>query len=56
MKRLGFPVALVFLSLAFVVFFTTLTAVTLASYVKNEKNSTEAVRNQVGGPIEMVKR
>ena len=56
MKRLGFPVALVFLSLAFVVFFTTLTAVTLASYAKIEKNSHEVVRDQVGGSIEMVIR
>ena len=56
MKRLEFPVALVFLSLVFVVFFTTLTAVTLASYVKNEKNSTEVVSDQVGETIEMVKR
>ena len=56
MKRLGFPVALVFLSLVFVVFFTTLTAVTLASYAKNEKTSPETVRDQVGGTIEMVIR
>jgi len=39
MKRLGYPLALIFVSLASVVFFTTVTAVTLASYSKNEKGS-----------------
>ncbi|GEM_PF-4939110 len=37
MKRLGYPIALVFASLVSVVFFTTVTAVTLASYSKAEK-------------------
>jgi hypothetical protein len=40
MKRLGYPLALVFVSLVSVVFFTTITATTLASYSKSEKSST----------------
>lgn len=56
MKRLGFPVALVFLSLVFVVFFTTVTAVTLASYAKTEKINPVLLKDQVGGTIEMVIR
>lgn len=39
MKRLGYPIALVFVSLVSVVFFTTVTAVTLASYSKGEKSA-----------------
>lgn len=39
MKRLGYPIALVFASLVSVVFFTTVTAVTLASYTKADKVS-----------------
>jgi hypothetical protein len=39
MKRLGYFSALVILSLAFVTFFTTITAVTLASYAKSGKVS-----------------
>jgi len=46
MKRLGYPLALVFVSLAFVVFFTTVTAVTLASYSKGMKSST-TVKEQI---------
>jgi hypothetical protein len=38
MKRLNYPLALVFVSLVSVVFFTTVTAVTLASYSKTEKS------------------
>ena len=56
MKRLGFPVALVFLSLVFVVFFTTVTALTLASYAKTEKINPVLLKDQVGGTIEMVIR
>jgi hypothetical protein len=40
MKRLGYPIALVFVSLVSVIFFTTVTAVTLASYSKSEKSIT----------------
>ena len=40
MKRLGYPLFLVLVSLTFAVFFTTVTAVTLASYSKAEKSST----------------
>ena len=39
MKRLGYPLFLVFLSLSSAVLFTTVTAVTLASYSKAEKSS-----------------
>ncbi len=45
MKRLGYFSALVFVSLVSVVFFTTVTAVTLASYAKSEKHSTTDVKN-----------
>ena len=56
MKRLGYPVALVFLSLVFVAFVTTVTAITFESYAKTEKNSTGVVKDQVNGKIEMVIR
>ena len=55
MKRLGYFSALVFVSLVSVVFFTTVTAVTLASYSKSEKHSTTAVKN-IGIDNETVKR
>ena len=45
MKRLGYFSALVFVSLVSVVFFTTVTAVTLASYAKSEKHSTTIIKN-----------
>lgn len=45
MKRLGYPFALVFVSLVSVAFFTTVTAVTLASYSKSEKSSSGVVKN-----------
>ncbi len=48
MKRLGYPIALVFASLVSVVFFTTVTAVTLASYSKADKSSTTVVE-QISG-------
>jgi hypothetical protein len=49
MKRLGYPLALVFVSLVSVVFFTTVTAVTLASYSKSEKSSSTVVVKNIGG-------
>jgi hypothetical protein len=55
MKRLGYFSALVFVSLVSVVFFTTVTAVTLASYSKSEKHSAAAVKN-IGIDSETVKR
>ncbi len=45
MKRLGYPLALVFVSLASVVFFTTVTAVTLASYSKSEKSGVVVIKS-----------
>ena len=39
MKRLGYPLFLVLVSLSSAVLFTTVTAVTLASYSKVEKGS-----------------
>ena len=48
MKRLGYPLFLVLVSLTFAVFFTTVTAVTLASYSKAEKSST-VIKDQVTG-------
>lgn len=45
MKRLGYFSALVFMSLVSVVLFTTVTALTLASYAKGEKHSTTLVKN-----------
>lgn len=53
MKRLGYPIALVFASLVSVVFFTTVTAVTLASYSKADKIGT-STEKQIG--VETVKR
>ena len=44
MKRLGYPIALVFASLVSVVFFTTVMAVTLASYSKADKNEHSVVK------------
>lgn len=55
MKRLGYFSALVFVSLVSVVFFTTVTAVTLASYAKSEKHSSTSVKN-FGIENETVKR
>jgi hypothetical protein len=43
MRRLGFPLLLVFLSLFAATVFTTVTAATLASYAKKENNSQNAV-------------
>ena len=45
MKRLGYPLFLVLVSLTTVVCFTTITAVTLASYSKTEKN-TDVIKEQ----------
>jgi len=39
MKRLGYPLFLVLVSLSSAVLFTTVTATTLASYSKSEKSS-----------------
>jgi hypothetical protein len=44
MKKLGYPIALVFASLVSVVFFTTVMAVTLASYSKADKNGNTVVK------------
>lgn len=44
MKRLGYLIAYIFVSLATVVFVTTATAVTLASYSKNEKAGSAVVK------------
>jgi hypothetical protein len=44
MKRLGYPIALVFASLVSVVFFTTVMAVTLESYSKGDKVEHTAVK------------
>lgn len=55
MKRLGYFSALVFVSLVSVGFFTTVTAVTLASYAKSEKHSTAMVKS-LGIEGETVKR
>ncbi len=41
MKRLGYPLFLVVVSLAFAVVFTTVTAVTLESYSKSGKSVTK---------------
>ena len=48
MKRLGYPLALVFVSLVFVVFFTTITAVTFASYSKPDKGGS-VVKERLSG-------
>ena len=48
MKRLGYPLALVFVSLVFVVFFTTITAVTFASYSKSDKGSS-VIKERLSG-------
>ncbi len=55
MKRLGYFSALVFVSLFSVAFFTTVTAVTLASYAKADKNSSTLVKS-MGVETETVKR
>ena len=47
MKRLGYPLFLVLVSLSSAVLFTTVTAVTLASYSKAEKSS--IVKDQLNG-------
>lgn len=47
MKRLGYPLFLVLVSLTSAVLFTTVTAVTLASYSKAEKSS--VVKDQLNG-------
>lgn len=54
MKRLGYPIALIFASLVSVVFITTLTAVTLASYSKAYNIGTTATEKQV--TVETAKR
>ena len=56
MKRLGYPLVLVFVSLVSVVFFTTVTAVTLVSYSKAEKISSTIVKGHMGGEGETVRR
>jgi hypothetical protein len=55
MKRLGYPLALVFVSLVSVVFFTTMTATTLQSYSKSEKPGSAAVKH-LGAEDGTVKR
>ena len=44
MKKLGYPIALVFASLVSVVFFTTVMVVTLASYSKADNNVNTVVK------------
>jgi hypothetical protein len=56
MKRLGYPLALVFVSLVSVVFFTTVTAVTLVSYSKAEKSGSTVVKEHMSGEDETVRR
>ena len=56
MKRLGYPFALVIVSLLSVVFFTTVTALTLESYTKIEKGSSPVVKDDVIREIETVSR
>ena len=56
MKRLGYPLALVFVSLLSVAFFTTVTAVTLASYAKAEKTGSAVISNHTTGEIGTVSR
>ncbi len=53
MKRLGYPIALVFASLVSVVFITTVMAVTLASYSKGEREGQSVVKHMTS---ETVKR
>ncbi len=53
MKRLGYPIALVFASLVSVVFITTVTAVTLASYSKGDRGGQSVVKQMTS---ETVKR
>ncbi|WP_276502146.1 hypothetical protein [Terrimonas pollutisoli] len=48
MKRLGYPLAVVFVSLVFVVFFTTITAMTFASYSKSDKASS-VIKERLSG-------
>jgi hypothetical protein len=55
MKKLGYFTALVFMSLVSVAFFTTVTAVTLASYAKGEKHSTTLTKSS-DSESETVKR
>jgi hypothetical protein len=45
MKRLGYLIAYVVVSLASVVFVTTATAVTLASYSKNDKTGSAVIKH-----------
>jgi len=56
MKRLGYPFALVFVSLLSVAFFTTVTALTLKSYTKSEKAGSAVVKDHAIGEIETVSR
>jgi len=58
MKRLSYPLFLVMLSLTSAVFFTTVTAVTLASYSKAEKSGSaiSAFKEQVIGEGSTVNR
>ena len=56
MKKIGYPLALVCMSLLFVVFFTTVTAVTLSSYSKNEKSNPGAIKQHVSTDGSTVRR
>ena len=49
MKRLGYPLVLVFVSLVFVVFFTIITAVTFASYSPKSDKSSPAIKERMSG-------
>ena len=51
MKRLGYPVFLVMVSLSSAVLFTTITASTLASYSKSEKGVIKANVNVEGSTV-----
>ena len=54
MKRLGYPLFLVLVSFTSAVLFTTVTAVTLASYSKADKSN--VVKDQLNGEGSTVRR
>lgn len=56
MKKLVYPIALVCVSLVSVACFTTATAITLASYSKVEKASSEIVKEPVTENFETARR
>ncbi len=56
MKKLAYPIALVCVSLASVALFTTVTAVTLASYSKIEKASSLTTKEPVAVNIGTARR